>query len=403
MRVLIVTREYPPSAEGGVSRRLSKLVPALIDRGVKVGVVCFGGKSLAGEMMYCLDARSRILYTRSGEPSVIEGASVVADILRLDRYASDILSRGTYDLVQIEEPVFGPFISSSVPKVVTTHSTQLGMFRALLGVFGSPREVNRLAFSGSLGWVFDRLCLKDAEMVVAVGSALRDEIRRLYHVPENKVKVISNGVDAPDVLDKEEAKQKIGQHNFLYVYAGRIVDIKRIGDFVKALQILRQSGFEDFSALILGSGPAKPMLARLASRLGLMSNLRFIDYVGGSLFFNFLEAADVFVLPSCYEGFPISVLEAMAYGCVPIVADIPPLREIVRAGQNGITFPVGNVQSLSDALLLIAKDEHLRASMSNAARKEVSRLSWSSVADEYVRIYGDLSGKCRKVPCRDHG
>jgi glycosyltransferase involved in cell wall biosynthesis len=397
MRVLIVTREYPPSAEGGISRRLSNLVPALLDRGVEVGVVCFGGASLAGETLYCLDARSRILYTRSGEPSAIEGASVVADIWRLDRYASDILSRRKYDLVQIEEPVFGPFITSSVPRVVTTHSTQLGMFRALLGVFGSPREMNRLAFSGTLGWFFDRLCLNDAEMVVAVGSALRDEIRRLYRVPWSRIAVVSNGVGALGVIDKEEAKRKIGRDNFLCVYAGRIVDIKRIGDFVKALWRLKQSGFEDFSALILGSGPAKPKLVRMACKLDLMSNLRFIEYVGGSQFFDFLEAADVFVLPSCYEGFPISVLEAMAYGCVPVVADIPPLREIVSGGRNGMAFPVGDVQALSDALLLMARDEPLRTSMSNSARNEVSKRTWSSVADEYVRIYGVLSARTREA------
>lgn len=87
-----------------------------------------------------------------------DGASVLTDIWRLDRYASRILSREHYDLVQVEEPVFGPFISSRVPKVVTVHTTQLGEFNALLGLFKNGRQAIRLLFSGTVGWAFDRLC-----------------------------------------------------------------------------------------------------------------------------------------------------------------------------------------------------------------------------------------------------
>ena len=392
MRVLIVTREYPPASEGGISRRLANLVPILMHKGVDVGVVSFGGTSLVGERTYFLDAQSPILYTHSSEPSATDAASVLTDIWRLDGYASHILSHESYDLVQVEEPVFGPFISSPVPKIVTTHTTQLGEFKALLGVFNNARQVIRLMFSGTVGWAFDRLCLRNADAVVAVGQAIRTELRRFYGIPYEKVQVIPNGVSVPSEVNKARAKKEIGVENFLFLYAGRLVDRKRVEDFLRALSMLKHRGFDNFSALVVGAGPTKENLTNLAQRLRLTDRLRFTGYVDDRLFFRLLEAADVFVLPSCYEGHPISLIEAMAYGCVPVAASIPQIREIIRTCQNGITYPVGDLESLTDALFDVATDAGLRSSILSASRESAMDLSWSAAANEYIKIYRALVG-----------
>jgi glycosyltransferase involved in cell wall biosynthesis len=290
----------------------------------------------------------------------------------------------------VEEPVFGPFISSSVPKVVTTHVTQLGEVGALLEVFNSSGQISRLVFSGTIGWAFDRLCLRDADVVVAVGPVIRTELCRYYGVREEIVRVIPNGVDVPRKVNKVEAKREIGVDNILFLYVGRLVDRKRVGDFLAALHMVRQRGLEDFSALIVGSGPVGHALTRLTSGLRLGDRVTFTGHVDDRMLFHLFEAADVFVLPSCYEGNPISVMEAMAYGCVPVVSDIPHLREIVRTHENGLTYPVGDVESLADALLTLATDDELRASISLAARRSALHFSWSGVASKYVRIYHAL-------------
>ena len=388
MRILIVSREYPPATEGGISRRLSNLVPRLMDRGLDVGVVCFGGSTLTGERIYSLDANSKILYTRTGEPSVGDAASVLKDIWRLDRYASNILSSEQYDLVQVEEPVFGPFISSRVPRIVTVHTTQLGEFYALRAVFNNVRQLKRLIFSGTFGWMFDRLCLRDADFVVAVGPAIRAELQMFYGGPQENVQVVPNGVTCPEVLNKAEVKRQLGIDNLLFVYAGRLVDRKRIDDFLRAISMLRQDGFEDISALVVGSGPVSNILANLAANLSITDCVRFTGHVDDNMYFNIMEAADVFVLPSCYESaLPIAVLEAMAYGCVPIVTNIPHIFGTIRAEETGLVYPVGDVKALSNALRKVSTDNGLRASISNCARKDAASFSWSNMEDAYLRIY----------------
>lgn len=390
MRVLIVTREYPPEAEGGISRRLSNLVPGLIKEGVDVDVVSFGGSSLSGETVYSLEPRSKILYTRSGEPSVGDAASVVLDIRRLDKYSSRILSLRRHDLVQVEEPVFGPFIATRVPMIVTAHTTQLGEFNALRSMLKSARQLKRLAFSGTVGFAFDRLCLRGADVVVAVGPTIKNELQRFCGVPQEKVVVIPNGAEVQQKLNKTKAKQKLGIDNVLFVYAGRLVDRKRVDDFLKALYTLRREGFRDFSALVVGAGPVEAPLGNLSLRLGLADCVKFTGRVDDLTFHAILEAADVFVLPSCYEGNPISVMEAMAFGCIPVVADIPQMHGIVRGGENGFTYPVGKPEALASALRKVASDREMRASMSRKIRKGVACHSWSAVVGGYLRIYEAL-------------
>jgi len=392
VRLLIVSREYPPASEGGIARRLSCLVPRLLSKGIDVDVVCFGGSSLHGERIWSLCPHSRILYTHSAQPSARDATSILTDIWRLDRYASRILSSGRYDLVQVEDPVFGPFISSPVPKIVTVHTTQLGEFKALLGLLRNRRQIGRLLFSGTIGWAFDRISLNYADIVIAVGQTIRNELLRSYRVPDRKVRVVPNGVDVPGELNKLEAKKSVGVdgNRLLLLYAGRLIDRKRVDDFIWALHMLRQKGLENFSGLVVGSGPSEAHLKGLISKLGLSSHVKLTGYVNDDLLFHFLEAADVFVLPSCYEGHPISVMEAMAYGCLPIVADIPQMHEIVQPGRSGIIYPVGELESLTGAILEVASDDEKRRSLSIAARESAKRMCWSTTASDYVSAYEDL-------------
>ncbi len=390
MRVLIVTREYPPASEGGISRRLTNLVPGLLKAGVDIGVVCFNGASQFGERVFSLAPKGRILYTRSGEPSLRDAPSILTDIWRLDRKASGLLSTGAYDLVQIEEPVFGPFISASVPRVVTTHVTQVGEFHALFRPSRITRGAKRLAFSGSIGWIFDGLCLKTADIVVAVSETVMNEVHKFYGIKDEKIRVIPNGVDFPKQLDKLEAKRKIGLNNFLFIYAGRLVHRKRVDDFLRALSMLRERGFKDFSAYVVGSGPTQEFLTELACGLGLARCVQFTGHVSDDVFFRLLEAADVFVMPSSYEGLPISVMEAMAYGCVPVVTNIPQMLGIVHSGENGLVYPLGDLRSLCNALDQIASDAALRTSISSKARESVKGLSWTTATNEHIRIYDSL-------------
>jgi glycosyltransferase involved in cell wall biosynthesis len=359
-----------------------------MDRGVTVEVVCFEGKSMRGEVVHSLETHSSILYTHSKEPSFKDSMNLIFDIRRLNQYASELLSREDYDIVQIEDPVFAPFLSCGVPKVVTVHTTQMGEFQVLLGLLRSSRQLKRLVFSGTLGLLFDKLGLRDVEWVVTVGSTIRDELINYYKLPSERIVLVPNGVKVPDSLDKARAKEELGLDikQVYIIYAGRLVDRKRVEDLLKAIYFLKREG-HSISVVIMGEGPSRPSLMRAAESLGISSLVTFTGYVEDHVFFRFLEAADVFVLPSGYEGHPISLLEAMAYGCLPIASNIPQVHEIIRSGENGFTYPLGDVMQLKNTLKRVIGNRALRDSVTSKARKDVKLFSWSGVTDKYLEVY----------------
>ncbi|WP_230077156.1 glycosyltransferase family 4 protein [Brevibacillus sedimenti] len=130
---------------------------------------------------------------------------------------------------------------------------------------------------------------------------------------------------------------------------------------------------------------------QMAEQRGLASRVRFLGFVDDdrrNLLFRMAAAA---VFPSLYEPFGIVALEAMALGTPVIVADTGGLREIVRHGENGLTFYTGNANSLADQLcwLLHCPDERER--LVRTAREEIlCQYDWNRLALQTMDLYRSL-------------
>ena len=109
----------------------------------------------------------------------------------------------------------------------------------------------------------------------------------------------------------------------------------------------------------------------------------------------FYSAAEVFVLPSWYEGFGLPVLEAMACGAFPVVADIAANREWIDDGKNGLLFPAGSSDALAEKILnCLDREVVFRASAREInARMINERARWSSNIEK-------LLGLCEQVMSR---
>jgi glycosyltransferase involved in cell wall biosynthesis len=103
-----------------------------------------------------------------------------------------------------------------------------------------------------------------------------------------------------------------------------------------------------------------------------------------------LARADVFLLPSSFEGLPVSLLEAMAQGAVPVVSAVRSgVRELVRDGENGFLVPVGDVACFAERLALLARAPEKLACMSSAARATIASGPYtvSAMCDAYVALF----------------
>jgi glycosyltransferase involved in cell wall biosynthesis len=386
-RVLFVTREYPGTAEGGISRRLSRVIPGLMNLGVHVGVVTFSDSSIAGERIYPLKATSKILYTHAGEPGASDFASIINDIWRLNRYTNEISNSGGYDIIQIEEPIFGPFIDGSLPKVVTVHNTQACVAMAYLRSQTSFRQMRRSIFSGTVGYGFDYMCLRACDCVIAVSPSVKDEIERYYHIPSAKVELIPSGLDVPP----PPISSKNDSDNLLtFINVGRLVDVKRVDILLKALRRLKATGRTGFRCFIVGTGPSESNLHSLVVRLSLEKEVSFTGYISDEALDALFSSADVVVSPSDYETWGLTVFEGAGHGCAPVVSRIPAFASNFTDGVNSLQFEPGSESDLAEKLGALYDDEGLLERIQVGARSLALGMDWDTSVEKLVKLYSSL-------------
>ncbi|MDB5504205.1 MAG: hypothetical protein JWR89_4107 [Tardiphaga sp.] len=137
-----------------------------------------------------------------------------------------------------------------------------------------------------------------------------------------------------------------------------------------------------------GDQKTVPELERLAATEGVSDRIRFLGSrtdVRGPL-----GEADIFVLPSRYEGFGLVLLEAMAVGVPVIAADVDGPAELVVDGSNGIKFKVGSAQDLADKIVALAERPDIAAHIARTAQHFVAEFDIAHLRDQYFAIYGQM-------------
>src|SRR5699024_198065 len=132
------------------------------------------------------------------------------------------------------------------------------------------------------------------------------------------------------------------------VMVANLIDLKRIEHPIRAVAKLRDRGV-DVTLTVLGEGPGRPMLERLINALDVGDRVElpgYVDYVPDRL-----KSASFSMLTSASEGLPLSVMEAMGAGCIPIVYDITyGPRDLIEHGKNGYITPRGDIDDLADQI-----------------------------------------------------
>ena len=144
--------------------------------------------------------------------------------------------------------------------------------------------------------------------------------------------------------------------------------------------------------VVAGTGSAEADLRRQSWRLGLHRHGTFLGWVGDDMLHSLYRIADLCIVPSIYEPFGIVALEAMASGCLCVVADTGGLREVVPGdGTVGLRFPSRDSAALQEILESVLTDERLRAQLVAEAREHVLRFDWGEVARLTREVYGRLT------------
>jgi glycosyltransferase involved in cell wall biosynthesis/peptidoglycan/xylan/chitin deacetylase (PgdA/CDA1 family) len=234
------------------------------------------------------------------------------------------------------------------------------------------------------------LLKENLDYFIAINQEVRDELAR-EGITTRKVKYLSNGVDTdlyrpitPQEKEKIRSSLKIGTGP-LIVYSGRLHKVKNLAVLIESIGQMKTTSAAKL--LIIGSGPEEKALKKQVASMRLTEKIIFLPMQEEVR--QFLQAADIFVLPSQREGIANALLEAMSCGLAPVVSNVGGNKELVQAGKNGLVVEPGNVSSLAMALSRLAEDNKLRSGLGAAARQRVvANYSLAATIAGYLDIYG---------------
>ncbi|MEX2172924.1 MAG: glycosyltransferase family 4 protein, partial [Pirellulaceae bacterium] len=168
------------------------------------------------------------------------------------------------------------------------------------------------------------------------------------------------------------------------------VEVKRQDLLIRAFAALQGQGkHASLRLLIVGDGEERTRLEKLAFSLGVGERTIFAGYQAQPE--NFFQAMDLFVLTSRHEGLPLALLEAWASGLCVVSSSVGAIPQTVTGGVNGVLFPSGNRQALTDALARLLDDPELMGRLGRAGRARVGQeYSLDQMAAAYERRYRSL-------------
>lgn len=280
-----------------------------------------------------------------------------------------LLRRGNFDIVHCHL-----FASNWIAKPVA----------ALCGVrciYHHDQCNDALRADSPLATFVDAVTNRLSTRVLAVSRSVEDFNLEVEGMPPEKVTLLPNSVDLGEFApardaQRERAREQFGlpREGFVIGGVGRLTAQKNFG-------VLLDAAPSDATIALFGSGPEE---VALRSRAG--SNVRFLGTVSDRA--AIYHALDLLVLPSRFEGLPMTVLEAMASG-VPVVASaVDGVREIATDGENALLAPSENVAAFCAAIGRLRRDGNLRRHLAEAALALVNkRFDARKLAVELERWY----------------
>jgi glycosyltransferase involved in cell wall biosynthesis len=158
---------------------------------------------------------------------------------------------------------------------------------------------------------------------------------------------------------------------------------------IKALAVAHKQGL-DLGLVLIGEGPERKNLERIASESGLTDRVLFAGSVSDEMKFKYLSAADIYALPSLHEGFGIVLLEAMTCSLPIIATNKGGQTDIVKDGYNGILIPPSDEKALADAITTLASDAQKRNTIGKNNKEDVKNYSMSAVAGRYLELFNKV-------------
>jgi len=359
---------------GGAEKMRHTLLKNLGQREYKVKVCCLGIKGALGEL--------------------IEGLGYEVDELRLNHRPANLLTtfklikylrRQNVDVIHtcLFDSNFHGRIAAlicRVPHVITEEHSEHFLYRRFRHFF----------------YIYsDYFLSKITDFIICCSESVEKDIGKKENLPHEKLLTIKNCID-PEMYKVETAREQI-RRKFnigsepVFITTASFAPKKRHSYLLSILKRLKDAGYE-FRCFFAGDGVTKTRVMQKTEELGLSDNVIFLGKIDNVQ--DYLNASDVFVLPSMKEGLSIALMEAMYMGLLCVVTDIDANKELIENRVNGILVPLDDTDEFVNALMYCIKNKEAVRVMGQKARVTIDN---GYLVDDYVdkfhKVWDGLNNK----------
>ena len=374
-RIAMIGHKYIPSRDGGVEVVVSSLAPLLAQLGYDV--TCYNRtnrelkKKRKTEPLPREYRGVRLIWAptlnRRGLAAVT--SSIIATI---------IASFSPYDLVHFHTE--GPCVLCGLPRlfgkkvVVTVHG--LDHQRQKWGKFASAYIMQG-----------EKAAVRHAHSIIVLSKGVQEYFREKYG---RETVLIPNGIDPAVSRPASEITKQFGIGSRDYIlFLGRLVPEKGIHYLIEAYRNLRT---DKKLVIVGGTSDTDDYVQQLHDMAGDDPSIIFTGFQQGTVLEELYSNAYLYVLPSNLEGMPLTLLEAMNYGCCCVTSDIGECADVIAG--SGVTFPRGSVEALREVLQDLCDHPEKAEAYRREARKTVaSKYTWKEITAQTSELYKSLLGR----------
>jgi len=357
---------YPGGVPHGVTSYFLQVLPALLDAGIDLTACFLREPHPAAEALRTRGITPIFLSASKWDPSVVMKVATLARRRRI----------GLMHATGLKGTLVARVAARLVGATAILHTHDLNEPGSALGFL-------------------QRVAARPTDMGVCVSEAVRSLTVCRYHVLQDRVRVIHNGIRLQEILNvppetRAQVREELGlsANRPVLVMVGRMHPVKGHRAMLGMLPAITQRCPAAMLVLV-GDGPERAGCERLAGELRLHNHIRFLGHRADVP--RLLAAADVVVMPSVSEGLGLAAVEALAAGRPVVAFDVGGLREVVMDDITGRLVPAGDREAFVRAVLSIIEEPERCARYGARARIDCQRFSLDLHIRELIACYRDAA------------
>ena len=302
--------------------------------------------------------------------------------IKLGLIIESLIQKYNLSLVHYQGGPGGLFLfhRPSIPVIYTVHHTYYQQSKYI-----SAQKWKKILY------LWERFGYRKADYLICVSDSTMRVVLRYYHVSRNYCESIPIGIDQDRFFPL--SLERIPNSLF---FLGRLEERKGIDFLIRAIPMVKDR-LSDIQLFIGGDGVLRSYLENFIKKNNLERNVHLLGTVDDSALNEWYNKVSVVIIPSVFEGFGLTAVEAMACGTPVIVTDVDALRDVIEDGVNGLLVPYNDVETLSEKILYLLKNRSEQSKFSiNGKKKGQTVYNWDIISTDILNVYENVFKNLRR-------